>query len=1260
MTDFTLSGLPVGNAGEIPIEALAALSGGFLVGTRVTGQISAQASANMLGTVSPTVTGGNTTLLSVAANFVSSLIRFNSTIQESFHQSYAHLGGSLNASLAGSPDAFDIGALPLYATAFLTGNFITGAVVQGQINAQASANMSGSPSVNQFIGEGDSPGNGLLSAAASANMSGEPDPLKDGGSPPFVYPNGVDSYVVHPDTANSLLRGGTDFSCVVIFDPEVVNNAASGVVCGKHDPGSTEHGWKIEYDDVTGEVTVTVSSAADGSDRAERTTAVGGSGIRTRTVFAFTWDSADLELYVAGSSSQGAQLDTGTPGAMVASNAQFAIGAEDTLSTAASFYRGSVHGVYIFDDVLSSGEVATIDESGYLPTALDTDVNLQVAWRPDRIEGSSVGFALTEWLDELNSLQLDRVNAPYCFPGIFTHVRQPADEWNMDFLNVPAVLGLDQNLASNYTLSSSGTDATQNGTFRLYTPATNENEPEIVTGYRAFLTDITIIWGGRKDEASATDVVWLDYFGIRIEFDATTKDLFVFQGTSGPTRYEFGQEVPGTEGPDDGPVTVFALRYNAQTDQFTLFVNGEKLFEEGTTVTGADANNDGIRMCEAADWGSINPTEGQADRRGAVVYPSALPDILLRQAISGFFADTYGMDDLLFQRTLRAAHRRNPIPTSSLFPFGQFFFEYAAVHGEDDVPPEPRPNFRTPYHLGSGSVTLFANPVNGEQVRLQDGATSVVFEFGTLTTGDIAVVIGVNASATIDNLRTAVAASALNLTIGPTVAKVVVGVEGAYGRIIQDDLHDGDLPLIQVVVSLQDPPVLHVTGPYRVLGPQGSLGLTGQPSVNDEFMLDDGANTADFTFGMNVTIGATIKDTMDNLVTAVNASVLTITADPTVEVDYTGDGNTEAVFTLLTHAASDDPEDYSNRGGLAVVVALNVSGNLVADGLTQPAQFTEAVPQAPVPDVRSLPLAAAFFPFVDSPYVVLEPEVAGAGGGVVPPFINPNPTIISVTATTFKQVTAVANAGPTDAGDVRSWWEIEIVPGDPTFNLRIDEADNNFSLNKNQTDQFPVPLGLNFDKLRIRFVIQSQVDCDQIWYSLYVRMEGANFDNSETTVIILPGTGAPEPPPTIKLTLTAAQQAFVLEEGVVRTQRQLALSQRSRYKLTRVFINSRLDPRIDDRNIEGLEFGLLSTLEDFENLGTEVRTATVAAGDVGFLDALAYRFYGPGFEDFWWAIASANNIIDPELDMFVGQRLVIPPRDRITAFLGRKPRTLGR
>jgi hypothetical protein len=1265
MADFTLSGQPVGNPDEFPIEPVAQISGDLTIAAVIDPSL-LSASATVSGFVVLALVGTVTGTPNLGVGGGPIFGTFASAA--SLNLPFALLGGALNADLAATGVAAELGVLPIYAPAQLSGTLSVQASVSGLLSGTAA--LDGGSSHEEFIGAGDVLGNELLSAAASANMTGEPDTLKDGGSPPFVIFDGSTQYLFYPDQTDADLRGGAAFSCAVVFDPEVVNNGGTGTLVGKHDPGSTEWGWRVHWDATTGEVTVIVSSAADGSNRATRTTAVGGAGIRNRTVVAFTWDSSALELYVAGSSSQGAQSDTGTPGAMVAGNAQFAIGADSLGSAPANFFQGAIHAVHVFDDVLSSGEVATIDESGYVPGPL-VDANLVASWRPDRIEGSTSNIVIKRWRDEAGARELTMVNQPLCFPGIAEHLRWFCDEWDMDFVNAQVVgVSLDQNLASNYPLSTSSTNIVENGGFRRYQPPTFQLEPEIVSGFRTEFHDITVIWGGRKDSNSAADVVWLELYGLQVYYDAQTLELDVYQGAVGtPTRYQFGVSVVGMEGTvPNGAATVFALRYNKQLDQFTLFINGVKKFEISTAVTGTAISNTGLRFCESVDWAAINPFAPQTARRAAKIIPACLPDLLLSQTLNELQPGVYGQPDGLDGR-MRAALREAPQIGGDLL-FGQLVgVDYDITREVDDEPPSPRATFE-PHPEGSGTIEFDGLPLDGEQVTISDGTTTVTLEFdnnSSVSPGTLQVPISVTITQTLLNVASVISTSGLNLTAGAPVVFTLDGVnEVGYVRIRQDDLADGDLPLMTVPTG----PLgnVRVTGPYRVQGPRGSLELFGQPADGDQFVVNDRVNpvrTFEFDSGggvtagaVAVTIGADVEETMDNLVVAVNASGLALTAFPTIAFSSYGGAVIDRAYSVVEHARSSDPTDYANRFDAAITTPTNVSGNLAATGIEQPKPFEEAL-QVQQSSVYGQLNSAIESLYVDAPYAVLEPEPDEDEGATIPPFVNPNPVVVSVTANEAKIVTATANAGPTDAGDVRSWWEVEIVPGDSQFNLRIDEKDNSFALNKNQVDTFPVPEGLNFDEKRIRFVIQSQLDPDQIWFSLYVRMEGDQFDNSTTEVIIIPGAGAPEPPPQIELEISLAEQQFVVEEDIGRLFRQLRVSNRSRYKLTPLFVNHETDPRIEGRNEDGLEFGLLSVLDDFLTLGTNIRTYAVSATDIGFLDRIAARFYGSGFEDFWWAIAYVNRIVDVDTDMFVGQRLVLPPREALTAFLARKPTPTG-
>ncbi len=104
----------------------------------------------------------------------------------------------------------------------------------------------------------------------------------------------------------------------------------------------------------------------------------------------------------------------------------------------------------------------------------------------------------------------------------------------------------------------------------------------------------------------------------------------------------------------------------------------------------------------------------------------------------------------------------------------------------------------------------------------------------------------------------------------------------------------------------------------------------------------------------------------------------------------------------------------------------------------------------------------------------------------------------------------------------------------------------------------------------------------------------------------------------------------------------VTLSNLSRYKDTRIF-----DEGGD------LEFELQTQPDEFNNIPQGSQTHVVRSHEVGFLDIVAVRYYGVGYERMWWSIAQANNIINPESEMYPGMELVIPGRDRLTSFIGR-------
>lgn len=102
----------------------------------------------------------------------------------------------------------------------------------------------------------------------------------------------------------------------------------------------------------------------------------------------------------------------------------------------------------------------------------------------------------------------------------------------------------------------------------------------------------------------------------------------------------------------------------------------------------------------------------------------------------------------------------------------------------------------------------------------------------------------------------------------------------------------------------------------------------------------------------------------------------------------------------------------------------------------------------------------------------------------------------------------------------------------------------------------------------------------------------------------------------------------------------LLLSNLSRYKDTKVFSEGGI-----------VEFALFEAPNEFVEARTDFKIHRVKQNEVGFLDLLAVRYYGRGYETLWWVIALANALIDPETEMFPGMTLVIPPRDAVVLFL---------
>ena len=95
----------------------------------------------------------------------------------------------------------------------------------------------------------------------------------------------------------------------------------------------------------------------------------------------------------------------------------------------------------------------------------------------------------------------------------------------------------------------------------------------------------------------------------------------------------------------------------------------------------------------------------------------------------------------------------------------------------------------------------------------------------------------------------------------------------------------------------------------------------------------------------------------------------------------------------------------------------------------------------------------------------------------------------------------------------------------------------------------------------------------------------------------------------------------------------------SRYKDTPIFEGTR-----------GPEFGLWTPPEEALQADRQYKVHRVRRNEVGFMDKVSVRYFGQGDEILWWFVSIANAIIDPEVEMTVGQQLEAPPRTLVIQF----------
>lgn len=165
--------------------------------------------------------------------------------------------------------------------------------------------------------------------------------------------------------------------------------------------------------------------------------------------------------------------------------------------------------------------------------------------------------------------------------------------------------------------------------------------------------------------------------------------------------------------------------------------------------------------------------------------------------------------------------------------------------------------FDTGTTAAKGGVFFVDQPSSGDTIAIGNGTTTKTFQFGTATGGNVQVAIGAALANTITNLITAVNAQAFSITAAAGVVASLVtfvnAVAGAAGNV-----------------------------PITISSALGHFGVQGM----------SGGGTAGVTGGrIAVAVGATRLQTTDNLIAAINASGIVITASlASYRWRYNGDG----------------------------------------------------------------------------------------------------------------------------------------------------------------------------------------------------------------------------------------------------------------------------------------------------------------------------------------------------------------------------------
>ena len=141
-----------------------------------------------------------------------------------------------------------------------------------------------------------------------------------------------------------------------------------------------------------------------------------------------------------------------------------------------------------------------------------------------------------------------------------------------------------------------------------------------------------------------------------------------------------------------------------------------------------------------------------------------------------------------------------------------------------------------------------------------------------------------------------------------------------------------------------------------------------------------------------------------------------------------------------------------------------------------------------------------------------------------PVYANPNPLVVSISASATHLVTAVGKIGPITANiaspTLVCWWEVELTSGE--FTAVAAESVIASASQITITDTWQIPFGIGLSGRQARLAARSPWDYSDVWYSASILLTGNNFNNLPVFVDPTP----PVPPPIDPAPVVPTQPLF--------------------------------------------------------------------------------------------------------------------------------------